>query len=133
MWIERPWPENLNTCTWHIETLDCCFNLISSHQQCILRSSLLEIEPMTECRAETLPLSLSPHCIQVMPYIIPLLKKENVHLYPCPWGYNNYVDAYFQSSWEDVVLQVTCVLCKVYWCNLQDTFRLIGCAIAMTS
>ena len=40
--------------------------------------------------------------------IIPLLKKKgNVHLYPCPWGYNNYADAYFQSSWEDMVLEVT--------------------------
>ena len=39
--------------------------------------------------------------------IIPLLKKENVHLYPCPWGYNNYADAYFQSSWEDVVQEAT--------------------------
>ncbi len=27
--------------------------------------------------------------------IIPLLKKENVDLYPCPCGHNNYVDAYF--------------------------------------
>ena len=39
--------------------------------------------------------------------IIPLLQKENVHLYPCPWGYNNYADVYFQSSWEDVALEVT--------------------------
>ena len=28
--------------------------------------------------------------------IIPLL-KENVHLYPCLWGQNDYADAYFQS------------------------------------
>ena len=27
---------------------------------------------------------------------IPLLKKnKNVDLYPCPWGHNNYTDAYF--------------------------------------
>ena len=39
--------------------------------------------------------------------IIPLLKKENVHLFPCPWGYNNYTDTYFQSSWEDVPLEMT--------------------------
>ena len=26
--------------------------------------------------------------------IIARLKKENIHLYPCPWGYNNYLDAY---------------------------------------
>ena len=37
--------------------------------------------------------------------IIPLLKKENAH--PCPWGYNNYAGAYFQSSWEDMALEVT--------------------------
>ena len=23
------------------------------------------------------------------------LKKENVDLYPCPWGHNIYMDAYF--------------------------------------
>ena len=40
--------------------------------------------------------------------IIPLLKKkENVHLYPYPWGYDNYTDVYFQFSWEDVVPEVT--------------------------
>ena len=44
----------------------------------------------------------------VIQNIIPLLKKnENVDLYPCPWGHNNYVDAYFLSSWEDVSLEVT--------------------------
>ena len=26
---------------------------------------------------------------------IPLLKKENVDLYPFPWGHNNYADVYF--------------------------------------
>ena len=35
------------------------------------------------------------------------IAKENVYLYPCPWGYNNYADAYFQSSYEDVALEVT--------------------------
>ena len=43
--------------------------------------------------------------------ITPLLKKEkrkeNVDLYPCPLGHNNYADAYFLSSWEDVALEVT--------------------------
>ena len=38
--------------------------------------------------------------------IIPLLEKKNVHLFLCSWGYNNYADACFQSSWEDVVLEV---------------------------
>ena len=43
------------------------------------------------------------------------------------------MDVYFQSPWEDVALEVTCVLCKEYGCNLQDTFRLIGHAITMAS
>ena len=37
--------------------------------------------------------------------IVPLLKKENVHLYVCPWAYNDY--AYFQTSRENVVLELT--------------------------
>ena len=38
LWIELPWPENpANTYTWHTETLDNCFGLIRSHQQCIYR------------------------------------------------------------------------------------------------
>ena len=32
--------------------------------------------------------------------IIPQLKKENVSLFSCSWGYNNYADACFQSSQE---------------------------------
>ena len=40
--------------------------------------------------------------------IIPLLnKKENLHLFSCPWDYNNFLDAYSQYSWEDVVLKIT--------------------------
>ena len=36
MWIELPWPENLpNTYAWYTGTLDSCFDLIRSHQQCI--------------------------------------------------------------------------------------------------
>ena len=38
--------------------------------------------------------------------IIPL-RKEKCTLSPCPWGLNNYGDAYFPSSWEDVALEVT--------------------------
>ena len=60
-------------------------------------------------------------------------KKKNLPLYFCLWGYDNYENAYFQSSWEDVALEVSCVLCKEYRCNLQDTFRLISNAIMMTS
>ena len=41
--------------------MDCCFNLIRFHQQCILWSPPLEIEPATtECRAKTLPMSYLP-------------------------------------------------------------------------
>ena len=41
-----------------MEPLDNCFDLIRSHEQCILLSTPLEIEPATiECRAKTLPLS----------------------------------------------------------------------------
>ena len=59
MWIELPWPENLeNTCMWHTETLHSCFNLIKSHQQSILWSLPLVIKPATtECRAKTLQLN----------------------------------------------------------------------------
>ena len=56
--IDLPWPENpANTCDWHTEILDSCFDLIRSHQWCLPWSSPLEIEPATtDCRAETLPL-----------------------------------------------------------------------------
>ena len=59
LWIELPQPKNpANTCVWHMETLDGCFDLIKSHQQCIPWSPPLEIKPATtECRAETLQLS----------------------------------------------------------------------------
>ena len=54
LWIELPWPENpANIPAWHTETLDNCFDLIRSHQQCIPWSLPLEIEPATtDCRAE---------------------------------------------------------------------------------
>ena len=59
LWIELPWPENpANIYAWHTETLDNCFDLIRFHQQFILLSPRLEIEPATtECKAKTLPLS----------------------------------------------------------------------------
>ena len=71
LWIELPWPENpANSCAWHTETLDCCFNLIRSHQQCIPWFPPLEIEPATtECRAKTLLLShqsISPDFLVVV-------------------------------------------------------------------
>ena len=69
LWIELSWPENTaNTCTWHTETLDSCFDLINFHQQCIAWSPTLEIKPATiECRAETLLLTISLHRTQVTP------------------------------------------------------------------
>ncbi len=65
--------------------------------------------------------------------IIPLLKKENVDLSPCPSGHNNNADVYFLSSLEDMALEVTASSIKEYGCNLQDTFRSIGCAITIAS
>ena len=60
--------------------------------------------------------------------IIPLLKKENVHLCLCSWGYNNYTNVYSQSSWEDMALEVSMssvksmdVTCKTHsgWLTMQ--------------
>ena len=97
-----------------VNTRNECFDLIRSHQLYIPISPLLEIEPATtECRAEPLPLNYwSPSLTgfsgngNLIYDIIPLLKKEKVHLFLCPWGYD-YVDAYLQSSWEDVTPEVT--------------------------
>ena len=36
---------------------------------------------------------------------------QSLYLFPCLRGYD-YVDAYLQSSWEDVDLEVT-VFCKI--------------------
>ena len=36
------------------------------------------------------------------------------------------MDAYFQSSLKDVALDIDCVRCEEYGCNLQDTFRLLA-------
>ena len=45
-------------CVRHTEPLDCCFDLIRSHQQYILCSLPLETEPATTgCRTKTLPLN----------------------------------------------------------------------------
>ena len=62
-WMELPWLENpANTYARHSETLDSCFDLIRTHQQCIPLSPPLEIEPATtDCRAESLQLSISPY------------------------------------------------------------------------
>ena len=63
LWIKLLWPENLvNTYAWHTVTMDSCFDLIRSHQQCILWSPPLEIEPVTtDYGAKTLQLSSSYH------------------------------------------------------------------------
>ena len=59
LWIELPRPENpVNTYSRYMEIRDSCFDLIRSHQQCILWSPPQEIEPATtDCRAKTLWLS----------------------------------------------------------------------------
>ena len=59
LWIELPWPKNpANLHARHMVTLDSCFDLIRSHQQCILWFPPLEIEQATtDCRDETLQLS----------------------------------------------------------------------------
>ena len=56
----------------HTEPLDCCFNLIKSHLQCILWSFPVEIEPVTtECRSKTLPLVHITHfLVMVIQFII---------------------------------------------------------------
>ena len=47
-----------NHCVRHTEPLNNCFNLIKFHQQCIVWSPPLKVEPATtECRPRTLPLS----------------------------------------------------------------------------
>ena len=59
LWLELIWSENPeNTYVQHTETLDSCFDLIRSHQQCITWSPPLEIEPATtDSRAEIPQLS----------------------------------------------------------------------------
>ena len=56
LWIELPWPENpANIYARRMETLDSCFDLIRSLQQCIPWSLLLD--RTSDHRAKTLPLS----------------------------------------------------------------------------
>ena len=68
LWIRLPWPENpANTSARNTEALDRCFNLIRSHQQCIQWFPPLDIEPATtECRTESLTLTINSHRTQVM-------------------------------------------------------------------
>ena len=56
--IELPWPEKpANTCVRHTETLDSCFDLIRSSQQCVPWSPPLDTKrETTGCRFKTLSL-----------------------------------------------------------------------------
>ena len=95
--IQLQWSENLaNTCMWHTEPLDSCFDLIRSHQQCIPWSLSLEIEPATtECRAKTLPLS---HLFTLHTNIAKLTshKKIYIHLIHLQSNFSNQF--YFLKS-----------------------------------
>ena len=122
LWIEISRLENpANTCAW----LDCFFGLIRSHQSILWSRPLgiepattepkhnhwahnphcTQVIPNQLVMVIARPINLNVSC-KLHPYslqrtrpihnIIPLLKKkETVHLYPCPWGYNNYADEYF--------------------------------------
>ena len=63
---ELPWPENLaNTCTWHTETLDSCFNLISS-VYCDLPDWRSNQQPQN-AEPKLYHIATNLHCTQVMP------------------------------------------------------------------
>ena len=85
--IELLQPENLaNTWAWYTETVDSCFDLIRSHQQCIRWSPLMEIEPATtKCRAETQPLSHCPHRTQLHSVVARLISSSEGHCVYCWW------------------------------------------------
>ena len=59
IFIELPRRENpTNPYARHTETLDNCFDLIRSHQQCIRWSPTLDIEQATtDCKAKIMKLS----------------------------------------------------------------------------
>ena len=69
-----------------VHGIHCWWDLIRSKQ----------LSSVSVCPASVLA-AFSGH-VDSIQNIIPLLKKENLHLYLCPWGHNNYMDAYFQSS-----------------------------------
>ena len=65
---------------------------------------------------------------------MPLLKKKNMYIYTLALEVTIIMQMRISNLlgktwpwWGD------CVLWKEYGCNLQDTFRLIGYAITMTS
>ena len=80
-WIELPWPENsANTYARLTETLDSCFDLIRSRQQCIPWSPPLEIEPVTtDCRLYNW--AINPYRTQMTP-------KQLVMVTACPNSLN---------------------------------------------
>ena len=59
-------------------------------------------------------------------------KDKKLYLYTCPWGYNNYTDAYSQSYWKDMALEATVSSVKISDVTFK-TFRLIGQAVTMTN
>ena len=79
-------------CEYPANTRKTCFNIIRSHQQCILWSRPMEIEPaITRCRAETLPLSQQAIYFLVLEVIIVMwmrisnpLGKTWTWRWPCP-------------------------------------------------
>ena len=94
-----------------------------SHQQLEIKSVTTELKLYhwaigsycAQAMLNQLVLAINPNMsCNVRPYSLqrigsppgPHLKKENVHLFPSPWG-NNYVDAYLQSSREDMTLEMT--------------------------
>ena len=65
--------------------------------------------------------------------LFPLFKKGNVHIHPCLWGYNNRGDAYSQSSWENVALEVTMSSVKCTDVTCKTHSGKFDSAITMTS
>ena len=80
-WIMMTRKSGEHLFTAHTETLDCLFDLIRSHQRFISWSPSLEIEPATtDCRAETLQLSISPCRTQVTPNQLVMVIAQPINL-----------------------------------------------------
>ena len=82
LWIELPRPENpANPWARDTETLDCCCDLIRSHQQCIPWYLPMESEPtITEYRVETLLQTPNPHRTQVTPNQLVIVNALPINL-----------------------------------------------------
>ena len=73
LWIELPQTENLaNTCTWHMETLDSCFDLIITSAAYIVISPTGEWTSDYRMQCWNYHWAITPHCTQVMPYQLQL-------------------------------------------------------------